>query len=83
MYASTNQSVATELFSIDPLKSDAVNFTKRARSVYVGVGGNISYVDGKGNTTLLSNVPQGFMVDAECLRINATGTTATGLVGFV
>lgn len=81
MYASSNQSVATELFAVVP--SDATNFTKRARRIYVGVGGNISFVDGKGNVVTFTNYPGQSFLDAECLRINAAGTTATNMVGFV
>lgn len=81
MYASSNQSAATALFAVTP--SDATNFATRARGVYVGVGGNISFVDGKGTAVLLSNVPTGAFINAECLRINAAGTTATNMVGFV
>lgn len=81
MYASSNQSVATELFAVVP--SDTVNFTKRARRLYIGVTGNISFVDGKGNTVVFTGYPANSYLDAECLRINATGTTASGIVGFV
>lgn len=81
MFSSSNQSVATEMFGVMP--SDGVNFDKRARAIYVGVGGNIAWIDGKGNANILANVPAGALIQAECLRVNATNTTASAMVGFV
>lgn len=83
MYASSNQSVATELFNADAVKSDTVNFTKRARRLFVGFAGNVALIDGKGNLVQFNNLPAGYTIDAEILRVNATNTTATGLIGFV
>lgn len=81
MFASSNQSVATELFPVVP--SDTVNFTKRARRLFIGGTGNLSLVDGKGNVVNIPAYPGSAYLDAEILRVNATGTTATGIVGFV
>jgi hypothetical protein len=81
MFASSNQSVATEMFAVVP--SDTVNFTKRARRLFIGGAGNLSVVDGKGNTVAIAAYPASSYLDAEILRVNATGTTATGIVAFV
>lgn len=79
--SSANLAVARALFQIVP--SDTVNFNRRARSVYVGVSGDVSFVDDEGTTVVLKAVPQGTWIPAECLRINASGTTASSLVGGV
>lgn len=69
------------LFAITP--SDTVNFATRARAVYVGVGGNIAFVSEGGTVAIAIGVPQGTVFHTECVRINATGTTATSLLGLV
>jgi hypothetical protein len=79
--SSSNLAVGRGLFAITPHNS--TNFAKRARAVYVGVGGDIAFVDELNNAVILKNVPQGAVVPMECTRINAAGTTATDLVGFV
>lgn len=81
MFTSSNQGVATELFAVVP--SDTVNFAKRARRIFVSGTGNIAFIDGKGNLVNFTAYPGSSYLDAECLRINATGTTATGMIAFV
>lgn len=79
--ASSNLSVGRKAIALTP--SDTVNFTNSIRAVYVGVGGNITLVNPDGTTCLFVGVPQGTLLPTECKRINATGTTAASLVGFV
>ena len=80
-FSSSNLAVAQSCFTITP--SNTVNFAARARAVYVGVGGDITLVNPDATTCVLVNVPQGSILPLECLRINATGTTASSLVGLV
>lgn len=80
MYASSNLGVALDAFAITP--SNTVNLGTRARSIYVGGSGNITILTPKGTTILFANVPEGTILPVEALRVNATGTTATSLVGL-
>lgn len=51
-----------------------------ARWLYVGVTGNITYVNWDGTTTLLSNIAAGVWHPICSISVMATGTTATSLV---
>lgn len=52
----------------------------RPRALWVGVAGNINCIDQDGVTTLFSNMPVGWHPIGP-VRILATGTTASGIVG--
>ena len=52
------------------------------RGIYVGVTGNISLLTAGGNAITLTAVLAGTILPIETSRINATGTTATSLVGL-
>jgi hypothetical protein len=67
-------------FAITP--DDAVNFTKIPREIIVGTAGNIVVVKFDNSTVTIAAVA-GQTITQICKRINATGTTATGLVGIV
>lgn len=70
-------------FAITP--SDSVDFQKMVRYIYVGtsVTGNIVLVNNDGSTVTFVSVPQGALLGPfNARRVNATGTTATNLVGF-
>lgn len=64
--------------------SDTVNFPLGvARSLYVGVGGTVQAVPVSGGPAVqFSNVPSGATLLIEALRVNATGTTASGIVAL-
>ena len=51
------------------------------RAIYVGGAGNISVVDLDGVTTVFSNVAAG-VLPVQAKGVNATGTTATGLIAL-
>lgn len=56
-----------------------VNFSAPSRGIYVGVAGDLSLVVyGKGNTVVFPNVPVGIF-PAQATKVNAAGTTASGL----
>lgn len=72
---------ATSAFVVAP--SDTVNFVKRAKKLYVATGGTLTIVDGAGTAVSLGTVPANFTLsDVEIKRVNLTGTSATGIVGF-
>ncbi len=65
--------------AITPNDNTAVNLF----GLYVGVTGNVAVVDSHGVTTTFTNCPVGFVISGEILIVKATGTTASGLVGYV
>jgi hypothetical protein len=79
--SSSDLAVGQRAFAITP--HNTTKFATRARAVYVGVGGDITIVPADGIAVLLVAVPQGTILPVECVRVNATGTTATSLVGLV
>lgn len=81
LFTSGRESPGVSLFTITP--SDSVDLTNQARLIYVGTGGNISVTDNKGNTVVFKNtLPCSYIGPFNVARVNATGTTATDLVGF-
>ena len=81
MYASSNQSTARAFFAVTP--SDVTNFPVRARALYVGGDGAVNVVGADGVAVQFSGLVAGTILPVEALRVNATGTTATGVVGLV
>lgn len=66
-------------FAITP--SDTVALTRPCQSFTVGVAGNVSVLTAAGETVVIP-VIAGFVYPLLVNRVNATGTTATGVVGF-
>ena len=66
-------------------KSDSVNFTTRARGIYVGGTGDVVILPSKDSTTTVtfSAVPVGTILPVECWRVNSTNTTATLMIGLI
>lgn len=62
--------------------SDTVNFANDILAFYVGGVGNVTIFTVGGHTVLLTAVVVGTVYYIRCRRINATGTTATALVGL-
>lgn len=62
--------------------SDATNLSNLTRGLYVGGAGNISAVTIAGVAVVFTAVPAGSVLPIQVKRINATGTTATALVGL-
>jgi len=72
---------ARKYFAITP--SDTVDFVEgETRGVYVGVTGNIVAVSANGDVITFLNAVQGTILPIRAVRINATSTTATNLVGL-
>lgn len=73
---------ARKAFAVTP--SDTVNYaTGPARGLYVGTGGTVVLlpVDNSAVVTL-TGVPSGVVLPIWHARVNATSTTATGLVAL-
>lgn len=70
-----------DLINITP--NNTVPFVENVRMVYVGTGGNVSVTTTKGATVVFNNVPSGSTIGPFFIqRVNVTGTTASGLIGF-
>ena len=78
--SSSDLAVGQTAFAITP--NNSTQFVRRARAFYVGVGGDITVLTGAGDVVQLKDVPQGAVIPLEIVRVNATGTTASSLVGF-
>jgi hypothetical protein len=61
--------------------SDSVNFAEGiCEGIYVAVSGNIVAVGQDGAAVTFTAVAAGGILPIRALRVNSTGTTATGLV---
>lgn len=69
-----------DFFAITP--SDTVNFTFTARSIRVGGGGDVVAVREDGTAVTFKNCYAGEILSIVAIRVNATNTTATQLVGL-
>jgi len=70
---------ATRLVAITPADSD---LARPIRAFYVGVAGNITLTPVYGDPVLLTAVSAGAVYPFAAIRISATGTTASGIVGI-
>ena len=77
-------------FKIDP--NDRYNFvgdTERNpkgyahAAIYVGTGGDLVLVSKCGEREVFKNVPDGTFFPADCVRVHATGTTASNILGVI
>ena len=71
---------ARDAFAITP--SDSVNFTTTAKAIYVGVAGNVVIVTKNGSDVTFLGAVAGSVLPVQAVRVNATSTTATDLVGL-
>lgn len=70
--------LASDAFSITP--SDST--TQRSGALYTGSGGAIAVKTEDGTTLTFSSAAAGSILPVKVLQVLATGTTATGLIGF-
>ena len=63
--------------------SDTTELTWVSRSLYVGVGGDVSVqMQGTGTAVVFKNVPTGSVLPIRVKRVNSTATTATNMVSL-
>jgi hypothetical protein len=67
-------------YAITPADADLPVTVRRIR---VGTAGAVSVTDRRGVTTVIPNVQVGEAIDMVVHRVNATGTTASGITGFI
>jgi len=61
--------------------SDSVALDNVTRALGVGTGGDVAVVSLLGVTTVIPNVQDGTLMPGRFIRIDATNTTASGMVG--
>lgn len=71
---------ASDGFAITP--HDSNELTRVPRAIYVGTGGSIVLTTAKGNDLTFKNVPSGSVLSVRALKVKATNTTATDLIGL-
>jgi hypothetical protein len=72
---------SSDLVTITP--SDVTEFNSPIRRIYVGTAGNVSITTEDGTTHVFQSVAASFYIgDAFIRKVNATGTTASNLIGF-
>ena len=67
-------------FAITP--SDAVDLVAETRGLWVGASGDLALVLASGDEVTLAGAVGGSVLPLRVKRVNATGTTATQLVGL-
>lgn len=77
--SSFSQGVSYTAIPIEP--SDSVDLDEPVRWVDVGTGGDVSFVDGRGDTKVIT-VGDGYSIKCLVKRINEDGTTASGFIGY-
>ena len=74
-----NDLIAQGAAAVTPSDSAFVSFV----GLYVGGAGNIAVTGGDGADVSFSSVPGGTILPLRIIRVKATGTTASGLVGLI
>lgn len=63
-------------------RSDSVDLTEMAFSLYVGVGGTVTLTTKAGQTVTFVGVPTGSVLNVQTTRVWLTGTTADSIIGL-
>jgi len=74
------ESPATGGFAVTP--TDGVDLLEVTRALYVGGAGDVQVTLQSGSTLIFSNVNAGTFLPIRAVRVLATGTTASSLVGL-
>lgn len=85
-YAGNNQSIALSkgLIDIDAEKDNTNELSHVATSIYCGgTAGNVNIVTEDGTEITIGILQGGYLSGVVVKQVKATGTTATGLVGFM
>lgn len=69
-----------EALAITP--SDSTYFSSPTRGIYVGGAGNITCITASGASVVFYNCVAGSILPIRVVLINATGTSASNLVGL-
>lgn len=80
---STTPNPAVEAVAVTP--SNDTNFTKVARALYIGGGGNAVVIMPNGDPIVFNGLIAGTILPVRCIRVNSTTggtTTATSIVAL-
>lgn len=80
-YSSGLTSPANNAFAIIP--DDANYLSEITRAIYVGTGGDVSVIMKSGETVSFVALNSGAILPIRAARVNATGTSASNIVGLV
>lgn len=72
---------ASDGFAITP--DDATDLVETTRALFVGSAGDIALVLASGAALTFANVASGTLLPLRARRIEATGTTASAIIGLV
>jgi len=78
-HSSGLDSPATRHFTVTP--ADGSDLANIPRALFIGGAGDVAIRDGAG-TDVTYTVPAGVLLPIRAVRVLATGTTATGIVGL-
>jgi hypothetical protein len=70
-------------FVFDVVPSDTVDLQEITRALYIGGAGNVRVAAKYGGTVTYKNVAAGQRLPIRAVRVLATGTTATSIIGEV
>ncbi len=79
-YPTTLTAPARDAAAVVP--NDITDLTVLPRAIYVGQSGAVSVRMSGGQTVIFTNAQSGSFLPIRALGINATGTTATGLIAL-
>ncbi len=71
---------ASAAFPITP--SDSLDLPETTRALYVGIGGDVRVAMASGQVVTFESVPDGCLLPIRAIRVQATGTTAAGIIGL-
>ena len=74
---------AKDFYTLDTHFSDTVILPRKVRSIRVGAGGTLIAINKVGDQVPFLNVANGETIPSEFTHIIATGTTCTGVVGYI
>ena len=77
-----NPGCASDAFPIVPTDVATTTYGP-CRAIYIGGAGNLQLITPQGTNVLFTAVPAGTTLKVANVRIAATGTLATGLVGLL
>lgn len=63
-------------------KSDSTTYDPPLRQVDVIDGGNVTIIDGRGVSRLLSSLPAGYAIKCLVSKVMSTGTAAANFIGY-
>lgn len=75
--------VASADDAVAVIPNDSTDLATATRGIYVGGAGDLAVRMLSGNNVTLSGVPGGSLLPLSVIRILATGTTASGIVGLL